>query len=198
MSFLFKPGAGGGGVAGTAVDPLGPGGVLIEIPTEVVQVTGPALPLGHVLQADGAGGFIMGPQTGGGLADNRFAIQFHHDAGVPSFGTRYLRFGEGNISSFAGFRMSAAGQLRGITVQINTTDGNAYDVQVLRDPAGRAGAPVILATVTVLAATLFVIDRTFAIAVATTDELGVRVVRSAGAGASTFTSINVATEWSIP
>jgi hypothetical protein len=64
MSFLFKPGS--GSITGTAVDPLGPGGVLIEIPTEVVQVTGPALPAGWTLQADGAGGFIVATPSGAG------------------------------------------------------------------------------------------------------------------------------------
>lgn len=193
MSFLFKPGT---GVAGTAVDPLGPGGVLIEIPTEVVQVSGAPLPSGHVLQADGSGGFIMGPQSGAGAT--RFAVQFSHDGGVPSFGTRYLRYGEGNISSIAGFVLSAVGTFRGVTIQVNTTDTNAYDIEVISDPAGRLGAAVVLGTVNLAAAALFAIDRTFAVAVASGVELGVRVVRSAGSGVSTFSAINVQTEWSIP
>lgn len=192
MSFLFKPG--GGGVVGTAVDPLGPGGVLIELPTEVVQVVGPPLPAGHILLADGAGGFIMGPQT----VDNRFAIQFHHNGGVPAAGTRYLRFGEGNISSIAGFHITSAGQFRGISIQVDATDTNAWDFEVLVDPAGRLGAPTVIATVNLAAAALVVIDRTFTVAVVAADELGVRIVRSAGSGGSAFSKINVTTEWSIP
>lgn len=196
MSFLWKPIA-GGGIAGTAVDPLGPGGVLIEVPTEILQVPGPPLPAGHVIQADGLGGFVMGPQSGGGSGQT-FAIQYSHDGGVPAFGTRYLRFGQGVISSVAGFRMSAAGQLRAITVQVNTTSPSTYDVEVLRDPAGRLGAPAVLATLTLSPGTLFTVSGALAVAVAAADELGVRMVRTAGALSSSFSYIVVKTEWSIP
>jgi len=195
MSFLFKPGAGGGGgIAGTAVDPVSPGGVLIDPLTELTQPGGP-LPAGTAIIADGLGGYIFGSPAG---ADVRFAVQFHHDAGVPSFGTRYLRYGEGVHTSQAGFRMTADGQLRGITVQVNTTSTNDYDIEILRDPAGRAGGPFVLGTLALPAGSLFAVDRSLAVAVTTAMEIGARVVRSSGSGVSSFTALVVKTEWSIP
>lgn len=196
MSFLFKP---SGGTAGTAVDPLGPGGVLID-PSEITQpgYAAPGAPAGYILSADGAGGWVIGPNAGGGLPDNRFTVQFSHNAGVPSFGTRYLRYGQGVPSSQAGFRMIATGRLRGITVQIDTPDTEDYVIEVLTDPAARAGSPVVIGSLSLPAGGLFNVDRTFLAAVTASDEIGVRIRRTTGATASVFTAINVKTEFSIP
>ena len=193
MSSLWKPTGGGGGasLAGTAVDPAGAAGVMIDA-SEIIQP--PATPAGRTLVTDGAGGWTYSPI----LTDNTFAIPFSHDAGVPAAGTRYLRYGQGLLSSAAGFRLAAAGRLRGITIQVNVGSPNAYAVEILRDPAGRLGVPLVIATLVLPAAALSAVDRTFVVAVTTAHELGARVVRTAGAGASTFAAIAVKTEWSIP
>jgi hypothetical protein len=63
MSGLFKP---IDGIAGTAVDPIGPSGVLIDPITELTQPGGP-YPAGYTLLTDGLGGWIIAPGTGSGI-----------------------------------------------------------------------------------------------------------------------------------
>lgn len=195
MSFLFKP-TGGAGITGTAVDPLGPSGVLIDPLTELTQPGG--LSSGDVLQADGAGGYFFGAQTAS--ADIRLPLPFVHTLGVPGAGgVRYLQFAGGAVASLGGFHLPADGRLRAITVLVDdATDTNTYDIEVLKDPAGRLGAPVVLRALALPATTLFVVNRTFTDAVLSTEELGVRITRTSGSGDSTFKTINVITEWSTP
>ena len=162
---------------GTAVDPSGPSGVLID-PDEITQPGGPAS-AGDVLTADGLGGAAWLPP-----ANSNFAVQLYHDQGVPGGGTRFLRYGDNIITSVAGFRLPANGTLVGLTWQNDVSSGNDYALEILRDPAGRLGTPVVIATLNLSSGSLFSIDRTFSAAItAATDELGARIVRTSGAGA---------------
>ena len=62
MSFLYKPGT-GGTIAGTAVDPLSPGGVLIDPTFELTQPGGP-YPPDYVITTNGFGAWVIGPSPG--------------------------------------------------------------------------------------------------------------------------------------
>jgi len=179
MSFLWKfNSGGGGGIAGTAVDPLSPSGVLIA-PSEIVDPGAP-VPAGWVLTADGFGGYTASPPGGGGSSS--FSMPFSHDAGVPAGGTRYLRYGQNVISSSTGFRLTAAGTLRGIAVAVQLVSGNAYVVEVLKDPAAKLGAPDVLATLVLGIGAVGAQVTGLALAVPITTEVGVRIVRTVGAG----------------
>ena len=189
MSFLFKQ-----SILGTAVDPVGPGGKLIEAPTELTQPG--ILPAGWIIVADGAGGWTVGPQD---ISDNRYLIQLTHHNGVPAGGTRYLRVGQNIVTSSAGFHLPKDSTLRSITLQVNVVDNlRSYNIEVLKDPAGRLGAPVVLATLPLATGSLNNIANTLAVNVVAADELGARIVRATGTGRSSFRRIVVITEWSIP
>lgn len=194
MSFLWRFNGGGGGIAGTAVDPLSPSGVLIA-PSEIVDPGAP-VPAGWVLTADGLGGYVAAPPSGGGSTG--FTMPFSHDAGVPVGGTRYLRYGQNVISSSTGFRLTAAGTLKGIAIAVQLASAtNTYAVEVLSDPAAKFGPTGVLATL-LLPVTTFGNQVTgLAVAVPLGVEIGVRVVRTAGAG-NGLGQIAVGVEFSVP
>lgn len=182
------------GTGGTAVDPISPGGVLID-PDEITQpgFPMPGAPAGHVLTADGLGGAVWSPNVGSA----NLAIQLHHGGGVPAGGTRFLRYGAQVITSLAGFRIPANGTLIGLTIQVETLSTNTYDLEILTDPASRSGPPTVIATLSLPASTLFAVDRTLSVAItAATDELGARVVRTSGTTAG-LDNISVMAEFSL-
>jgi hypothetical protein len=191
VSFLWKFNTGGGGITGTAVDPLSPSGVLIA-PSEIVDPGAP-VPAGWVLTADGLGGYTASPPGG----SSSFSMPFSHDAGVPAGGTRYLRYGQNVISSSTGFRLTAAGTLRGIAVAVQLVSGNAYVIEVLKDPAAKLGVPVVLATLVLGIGAVGAQVTGLALAVPITTEVGVRVVRTVGAG-NGLGQIAVVLEFTVP
>jgi len=194
MSFLWKFNSGGGGIAGTAVDPLSPSGVLIA-PSEIVDPGAP-VPAGWVLTADGLGGYTASPPGGGGSSS--FAMPFSHDAGVPAGGTRYLRYGQNVISSSTGFRLTAAGTLRGIAIAVQLPSAtNTYVIEVLKDPAAKLGVPVVLATLVLGIAAVGAQVTSLAVPVPITTEVGVRIVRTSGAG-NGLGQIGAALEFTVP
>jgi hypothetical protein len=194
MSFLFKP---GGSVAGTAVDPISPGGVLID-PSEITQpgAWSPAdAPAGYTLVTDGAGGWTLEPLS---TSQRSIDLQLHHDLGVPSSGLRYLRFGDGLITSTSGFRLpDATARLKGIVIQLETTSVNDYQFDLLSDPAGRAAGPTVIAgtSIALPAGTLQVRNRGLDVAIGDV-ELGAWITRTAGAaGGSHLGQIAVVLEF---
>lgn len=181
MSDFSRP---GGSTSGTAVDPISPGGVLID-PNEITQpgawAPGPA-PAGYHLETDGVGGWLIVPNA---AAQRAIEIQMHHNNGVPgAAGVRFLRFGHNVICSTTGFRLaSAAGILRGITVQVQTASANTYEVQLLSDPAARAAGPTPIAGASLALAPGAVFARRRDLAIAIADlELGAWMLRTLGAG----------------
>jgi hypothetical protein len=193
MSFLWRFNGGGGGIAGTAVDPLSPSGVLIA-PSEIIDPGAP-VPAGWVLTADGAGGYVASPPSGGG---GSFSMPFSHDAGVPPGGTRYLRYGQGVISSSTGFRLAAAATLRGIAVAVQLASAtNTYAVEILSDPAAKLGPVVILATLLLNIGTFGNQVTGLAVAIPLGVEIGARIVRTAGAG-SGLGEMAVSVQFTIP
>jgi len=177
VSGLTRP---GGSLVGTAVDPGGPSGVLIA-PSEITQPGGPYGP-GFIMETDGAGSWLIVANPAGFRSID---FQFHHQNGVPDSGTRFLRFGDRVISSLSGFRLPATGgTLKGLTIQVQTASANDYVAQLISDPAGRAAGPTVVAgaVLALPAAALFARDRALSIAV-TDLELGLWIVRTAGAGA---------------
>ena len=176
MSGLVRP---GGTTSGTAVDPVGPGGVLID-PSEITQPGGP-YPAGFVLETDGSGGWVIVPNAASARAID---VGFHHQGGVPSSGTRFLRFGDRIISSQTGFRLpSTAATLVGLSIQVQTASANDYVFQLLADPAGRAAGPTVIAgaALALTAGNVFARDRTLSVAIGDI-ELGGWMVRTAGSG----------------
>jgi len=141
-----------------------------------------------------------GPTGPPGSGDARYYLRYTHGGGVPDGGVQYLRLGVGVFSSENGDLMTADGQIRGITVTVNALDGSrSYDVEVLSDPSGVGGTgPTVEATLALPTNTLRARDRSLAIPVVGLLDLGVRLVRTAGAGASTFGEIVVIVEVSIP
>jgi len=183
VSSLTKP---GGSLAGTAVDPVGPSGVLID-PSEITQpgVWAPGdAPPGYVLETDGLGGWVIVPNA---ATARSIDLGLHHNAGVPDSGIRFLRFGDSVITSLSGFRLPATGGvLKGLTIQVQNSSANDYQVQLLSDPAGRAAGPTAIAgaVLSLPAGSVFARDRSLSIAIADV-ELGVWVTRTAGAAIGT-------------
>jgi len=137
--------------------------------------------------------------TGGGSTDARFFLRYTYNGGIPIGGTQYLRLGVGVLSSQDGDLMTADGQIRGIAVAVNAIDPQTYNVEVLSDPSGSGGTgPVVAATLGLPINTLRFRSRAFAVAVSGLLDLGVRVVRTAGAAVSVFSEIVVTVEVSIP
>jgi len=181
MSFLFKP---GGSITGTAVDPGGPSGVLIH-PSEITQpgVWSPApAPAGYTIVTDGVGGWTIEPLS---TSQRTVETQLHHNLGVPASGTRYLRFGEGVITSSSGFRLNATSvRIKGLVIQAQVSSANDYVLEVLEDPSGRIAGPTVipLATLALPAGQVYARDRSLDILVADI-EFGAWVRLTAGVAA---------------
>ena len=141
-----------------------------------------------------------GPTGASGAADARYFLRYTTDSGVPIGGTQYLRLGVGVFSSQDGDLMTADGQVRGIAVAVDLIDPiQPFAVQVLSDPSGAGGTgPTVIATLNLPASTLRVRNRALAVPVVGLLDLGVRLVRLAGAAPSAFQEIVVLVEVSIP
>lgn len=159
--------------------PSGETGTGATGPTGVSGETGPSGPTGDT-----------GPQ------EQRFFFTFTIDNGVPTAGTRYLLVGPGTFCSDVGQLLTANGTIRGIAVAVSVIDASrSYNVEVVSSPAG---VPAVLATLALPTSTKTARDRTYSAALAGLTEFGVRLVRSAGAGASSFGDVVVTVEVSIP
>ena len=106
----------------------------------------------------------------------------------------------GVFSSEDGDLPTADFTIRGISISVDAVDGaQSYDVEVLSDPSGAGGTgPTVEATLALGVGVLRARDRSLAVAIAGLLDLGVRVVRTAGAAPSVFGEIVVTVEVSIP
>lgn len=180
MSFLQKP---GGGIAGTAVDPVGPGSVLIDPTLEITQPGGP-FPYGYSILTDGAGAYVIAPTL------RPYILGFSVAGGVPDGGTRYMDY-QNVATSFVGVVLPLATNLIAITVAVDVIDANTYDVEIVSDPTG---APVVLGTLTLDPGERTDYRRDLSVAIPAGTELGARLVRTVGAGASAFGAVAVSIE----
>ena len=100
-----------------------------------------------------------------------------------------MRCGQGVLCSSAGDRTNVATTLTGISVQVDAIDAaRSYDIEVVSSPSG---TPVVLSTLNLATSTIGTSVSGLSVAVAANTEVGVRVVRATGAGASTFNDIVV-------
>jgi len=135
-----------------------------------------------------AGTGVTGLQGNTGVSNRYTALTFTHDSGVPGGGTRYLRTGQGIVCSSAGIRIDPASTIAIVTIRVDVSDGSRnYDVEVISTPSG---SPSVLATLSFASGNVSA-GGTFSAAVSSGTELGVRVIRTSGSGASTFNFINV-------
>jgi len=126
---------------------------------------------------------ITGVQTALGL------YRYSANNGVPAGGTRFLSTFQNIATSSTGDRIIRASILRGVSVKVNVIDtARSFDINVL---SPSSGVPVIIATLTLPVSTIGVQTSSLSVAIAAGAELGAQIVRATGAGASTFTNINV-------
>jgi hypothetical protein len=96
--------------------------------------------------------------------------------------------------SAVGYDLMRQATLRGISIRVNAIDASrAYQVDVVSNPDG---VPAIIGSLTLPVSTQSA--RTTALAPAATaagTSIGVRIVRTAGSGQSTFNKITVLVEW---
>ena len=176
MSGLYKPNPGGSGIDGTVADPVGPGGVIVDPLTEITQPGGP-FPVGHAILADGLGGYSLAATL------RPYDLGFALPGSIPGGGSRFCDF-QGVATSLAGYVVTLATNIIGISVAVNVAAVNTYAVQILLSPT--AAAPVVLATLSLDGTERTDFRRDLSVAVAAGAELGARLVRTAGAGASSF------------
>ena len=129
-----------------------------------------------------------GPGTDGFGGGFRYTVS----SGVPGGGIRFLETGSGFSCSSAGDRLISDINITGISVRVNATDGDRdYQVQVVSSPSGISGPTIVLATLDLPSASVSEGRNDLAVFVAAPTEIGVRFIRTAGIGASTFKDINV-------
>ncbi len=147
----------------------------------------------------GGGGGGGGPP--GPPGDTRYYFRYSFgNGGVPANGTRFLRLAQAVFASETGDLLTDDGAIRGISVTINEIDAaRAYEVRALSDPSGAGGTgPTTEATLALPVSTLRARRRDLNVPISGLLDLGVSVVRTAGAGGSTFDEIVVILEVSIP
>lgn len=126
---------------------------------------------------------ITGVQTALGL------YRYSANNGVPAGGTRFLSTFQNIATSSTGDRIIRASVLRGVSVKVDVVDAaRSFDINVL---SPSSGVPVIIATLTLPVSTIGAQTSSLSVALATGAELGAQIVRATGAGASTFSNINV-------
>jgi hypothetical protein len=109
---------------------------------------------------------------------------------VLAAGTRYLRVGQGILSSLCGDRIAVSSTLTTITVEVDIVDASrSFTVEILNDPT--SGTPTVLGSLTLPVSTRGITTTALSVAIVADTEIGARVVRATGSGGSTFNSIVV-------
>lgn len=136
----------------------------------------------------------------GPTGDNTVFLRYSSDVGVPSGGLQYFRLAAGVFASEAGDLSTADATIRGVSVNVDSVDvSRAYDVEVLTDPSGAGGTgPTLVATLSLATNTLRARSSSYVVAVSGLLDIGVRMRRTSGSGASTFQEAVVIVEVSLP
>jgi hypothetical protein len=99
-----------------------------------------------------------------------------------------LRTGQGILTSICGDRIPRDSTLSYITIEVDSTEAsNTYNVEILSSPTN---SPSVLSTL-LLPASVRGDSTTVSVGISANTEVGARVVRNTGAGASTFNYISV-------
>lgn len=112
---------------------------------------------------------------------NTIAILGSRVAKVPVGGTLFLKAGQ-VVTSSLGFRLfGVASILRGLSIVTDIADAvRSYDLELIKDPTG---SPTLIDKVSLAATNRFAVTAALSAAVASGDELGFRLLRTAGAAA---------------
>jgi hypothetical protein len=122
-----------------------------------------------------------------GSADGGPIVTLGHGGGIPpAVGVRFLRLIQDTNTGDVGFTLTAAATLIGLTISVDFAHPtNEYTVEMLSDPTGKQGSgPTVIGTLVLAATNRNAWRRDLSVAIAAGAELGVRVVRTSGSGAS--------------
>ena len=143
--------------------------------------------------SQGATGPQGPPGTSGFTGSNNFVTNFRYtqDTGVPAGGVQYLKSGQNIYTSFVGDRIPLDSTLINITTAVDTIDpSNSYLVEILKDPSGVTGG-IPIDSVLLPINTLGVSALGLTGAISAGSEIGGRISRVSGSGASAFNNIIV-------
>jgi hypothetical protein len=128
--------------------------------------------------------------TGAGSGTFSNAFRYTGNSGIPGAGTLYLSTGPGVACSAAGDRLIEDVLLTGLSIRTDTVDASRdYRVEVLLTPS--ALTPTVLATLDLPSGSNSEGRNDLEVLILAPNEVGVRIVRAAGGGASSFNAINV-------
>lgn len=164
---------------------------------EIEEVSSASIPTPpadfHNLFFDSADGLFKAKDENGDIVvfGSQNTLVFGNFSGVPAGGTLYLRCGQGAFSNSAPYRLFRDGVITGASIRVDTADASRdYDMEIVDDPTG---SPSVLATLS-MSNVVGVTNGALSAVVSSDDDIGVRLVRTSGAGASSFTNITVLVE----
>lgn len=120
---------------------------------------------------------------GGGVGGGR-VYQFSQIRKVPNAGTLYLYYGQ-VLTSAASFSVDTSASLRAATIVVNVSSTNTYQLEVLKNG-------IVVETLILLSGSTEALTSGFTTSLAASDNLAVRLVKTAGSGTSSFNNITVA------
>ena len=128
-----------------------------------------------------------------GAALNTVAVPSGRDSNVPGGGTLFLRVG-GIVTSSAGFILSGgAATLTGLSITVDVSDGSRdYRLDLVSDPTG---TPAIVGSLALSSGSRTAFTGALSVAITSGTELGYRLIRTSGAGASTFAMVSATGEF---
>lgn len=124
---------------------------------------------------------------GGGMGLSVINARFSARASVGAGGTRFLETLRGIPTSNTGEIFTDEVRLKGISIKVNNADATrSFRVEVFRD----SSSPVVIATLDLPVNNDRAFRRDLDIVIPAGTEVGARVVRASGSGASSFNRIN--------
>jgi len=140
----------------------------------------------------------LGSGGSGSASAGSVFMRYSARAAVPAGGTRYLSGMRGIPTSVLGDSFTSLVTLKGISMNVNVNEdivtGKDFVLEVFRNPS----APIVIATLTFDKGFQRRVARTYNVAIGQADQIGVRLRRTSGAGASVFNRINCTVEYVLP